>query len=112
RLILNDAYNANPTSMASALRTAIEMAAGRPVWAVLGPMAELGSVSAQAHRRIGRLAAALPFQRVVVVGDAAPLADAAGAERVGDADAAAALVLREAPPDAVVLVKGSRSAGL
>ena len=41
--VLNDAYNANPESMAAALRTADGMAGDGRVIAVLGQMAELGA---------------------------------------------------------------------
>src|SRR6185437_262208 len=40
--VINDAYNANPESMAAALRALLALAAGRPTVAVLGEMAELG----------------------------------------------------------------------
>ena len=53
--LVNDAYNANPDSVEAALRTVAKMP-GRHV-AVLGLMAELGSVEEAEHLRIGRLAA-------------------------------------------------------
>lgn len=54
--IINDAYNASPKSMASALELLSEMGARRKV-AVLGDMLELGSHGPAAHREVGRLAA-------------------------------------------------------
>jgi UDP-N-acetylmuramoyl-tripeptide--D-alanyl-D-alanine ligase len=115
RTIVNDAYNANPTSTAAALRAARDLASDRPAWAVLGEMAELGPIAAAEHLRIGRLARALRYDRVIAVGQrAAAIAEGAGAigSRAADGDEAAALVWAEAPSDAVVLVKGSRVAGL
>lgn len=115
RLVVNDAYNANPTSVSAALRTLVEITSDRPRWAVLGPMAELGPVSVAEHRRIGRLAAGLGLERIVVVGEeAVPIAEGAGsvAVCVEGAEEAAALVGAEAPPDAAVLVKGSRVSSL
>ena len=50
-LVVNDAYNANPESMAAALRALTTMARGRRSWAVLGEMAELGPAAADEHRR-------------------------------------------------------------
>ncbi len=110
--VVNDAYNANPDSMASALRTVAGMG-GRPM-AVLGLMAELGPVAAAEHARIGRLAADLGFDPVVVVGDEPGIAAAAGpaAQRVATPADAVRAILAHAGPGAVVLVKGSRAAGL
>ena len=120
-LLVNDAYNANPESMAAALRALRTMARGRRSWAVLGPMAELGEAAADEHRRIGALAAELGVDRLVVVGpDAAGIHQAAGREpgwagktvHVPDVAAAVALLRAELLPEDVVLVKASRSAGL
>ena len=114
-LVVNDAYNANPESMAAALRALTTMARGRRSWAVLGEMAELGASAADEHRRVGELTAELGVDRVVVVGpDAQRLYAAAreGAVHVDDADAAIALLRAQLRPEDVVLVKASRSAGL
>ena len=114
-LVVNDAYNANPESMAAALRALTTMARGRRSWAVLGEMAELGASAADEHRRVGELTAELGVDRVVVVGpDAQRLYAAAreGAVHVDDADAAIALLQAQLRPEDVVLVKASRSAGL
>ena len=54
-LILDDAYNASPASVAGALRL-LRGLGGRRV-ALLGEMAELGELAEREHRRIGRLAA-------------------------------------------------------
>ena len=54
--ILNDAYNANPSSMRAALETiALATLPGRRV-AVLGEMRELGTSALIMHQEIGRLA--------------------------------------------------------
>jgi len=119
--VLDDAYNANPTSMAAALRAARWMAGGGRCIAVLGPMAELGSIAADEHERIGELAARLRIDVVVTVGAEAELI-AAGAEREGVEpdrvircdgveDAVRALAGIVAPGD-LVLVKASRVARL
>ncbi|MGH9273148.1 MAG: UDP-N-acetylmuramoyl-tripeptide--D-alanyl-D-alanine ligase [Acidimicrobiales bacterium] len=103
-VVLNDAYNANPTSMAAALRSLAALPAQRRI-AVLGVMAELGAGSDAAHAAIGELAAGLGI-RVIAV--AAP---AYGGEDVPDMDAALAALGQLADGDAVLL-KGSRVAGL
>ena len=118
-VVLNDAYNANPTSMAAALAALVALGNGSGRrFAVLGPMAELGAVSDAEHRRIGRLAAGSGLAGVVAVGPgAAPLAEGsreAGADAIlveGPAAAVAVLAGRLRPGDAV-LVKASRVAGL
>jgi UDP-N-acetylmuramoyl-tripeptide--D-alanyl-D-alanine ligase len=114
--VVNDAYNANPESVRAALETLVSLAGARRSWAVLGPMAELGAASDQAHVDTGALAATLGVSRVVAVGSPAlhDGASAAGADsaEVPDVDAALALLRAELEPTDVVLVKGSRSAGL
>lgn len=102
--ILNDAYNANPTSMAAALRSLAALPVRRHI-AVLGTMAELGSRSPQAHRDIGELADSLGVQVLAV--DAA----AYGARNLADLDSVLEALGKLGPDDAVLL-KGSRVAGL
>jgi UDP-N-acetylmuramoyl-tripeptide--D-alanyl-D-alanine ligase len=111
-VVVNDAYNANPTSMEAALRTTATL--GTPHLAVLGVMAELGPVAEEEHRRIGALAAELGFDPVIVVGDAPGLVDGAAEAAVAVADGGAAfeVATRAASDGAAILVKGSRVAGL
>jgi UDP-N-acetylmuramoyl-tripeptide--D-alanyl-D-alanine ligase len=110
--VIDDSYNANPDSMAAALRTAAAVP-GRHV-AVLGEMAELGHIAAAEHERIGRLVRELGFVAVVVVGSDPGLVAGAGpiARPVADAAAAAAVVSRIVRDGDVVLVKASRAVGL
>lgn len=54
--LINDAYNANPSSMTAAIRIFAQEKAKRKI-AVVGDMNELGSYSEEAHRAIGRLLA-------------------------------------------------------
>jgi UDP-N-acetylmuramoyl-tripeptide--D-alanyl-D-alanine ligase len=107
--VLNDAYNAGPASMAAALRSLDALDATHAV-AVLGVMAELGSGSADAHRRVADLAEDLGVQVIAVAApDYGPAAD-----HVTDIDEARALLHAGGPlgPGHAVLVKGSRVAGL
>jgi UDP-N-acetylmuramoyl-tripeptide--D-alanyl-D-alanine ligase len=121
--VVNDAYNANPDSMKAALKTLAVMSRGksRRTWAVLGPMAELGEASQDAHFDLGRFVVRLDLSRLVVVGAeaggihaGAVLEGSWGEEsvHVDDVDAAVALLREELAPGDVVLVKASRSAGL
>jgi UDP-N-acetylmuramoyl-tripeptide--D-alanyl-D-alanine ligase len=78
--VVNDAFNANPDSVAAALRTLASMGGGvRRTVAVIGEMAELGGITRQAHEQAGQLAADLGVSVLVAVGgaDAAALARAA-----------------------------------
>jgi UDP-N-acetylmuramoyl-tripeptide--D-alanyl-D-alanine ligase len=114
--VVNDAYNANPESVAAALRTLVVMAgAHRRSWAVLGPLAELGEAAGQAYREIGALTASLGVDRLVVVGEQAePMqyGAAPGSVLVPDVPAALELLHGELIPGDVVLIKASRSFGL
>lgn len=67
--IINDAYNANPTSMESALRELLRFRAGGRLVAVLGDMKELEEFSEEAHRNTGRLIMELGVDAFVAVGD-------------------------------------------
>ncbi len=125
--VVNDAYNANPASVAAALKAVRWMShpAGSPgdgrAIAVLGEMAELGPISDREHERVGELVARLGIDRLVAVGPGARLI-AVGALREGveadrvttcdEVSEAVAAVRAFARPGDVVLVKGSRVAGL
>jgi UDP-N-acetylmuramoyl-tripeptide--D-alanyl-D-alanine ligase len=67
--IINDAYNANPASMASAFHT-LKMfpCAGKKI-AVLGDMLELGQISQSAHYDVGKLAAEVPVDHLFLLGE-------------------------------------------
>ena len=65
--VVNDAYNANPDSMAAALRALAALGDGRRTWAVLGPMRELGHESAAAHAEVATLAKELGIDELVTV---------------------------------------------
>jgi UDP-N-acetylmuramoyl-tripeptide--D-alanyl-D-alanine ligase len=117
-VVLNDSYNANPSSMTAALHALASVdVTGRRI-AVLGDMRELGVHGDAAHADAGRLAAALGIDRLIGVGaGGARIAAAASdagieVEIVADAREAARLVRREARPGDAVLVKASRALGL
>jgi len=64
--IINDTYNANPQSMAAALRVLAALK-GRKI-AVLGDMLELGRATSSAHEKIGNLARKLGIDVLVSIG--------------------------------------------
>jgi UDP-N-acetylmuramoyl-tripeptide--D-alanyl-D-alanine ligase len=66
--ILNDAYNANPDSMESALRTMTEFPVEGRKFIVLGDMYELGDTSEREHRALGRKVAEFGFDHVFFTG--------------------------------------------
>lgn len=119
--VVNDAYNANPESMAAGLKAARWMAREGRLVAVLGHMAELGPISLAAHERIGELVVRIGVDRLVTVGaPARAILRAAvreglepeGAIAVETPEEALEEVRRAVRPGDVVLVKGSRVVGL
>jgi UDP-N-acetylmuramoyl-tripeptide--D-alanyl-D-alanine ligase len=104
-LVLNDAYNSNPTALEAALHSLAALDADRRI-AVLGVMAELGDISDARHAEMGELADELDIEVVTVdcpaygVGTDVPTVEAAVA------------ALGPLGRDDAVLVKASRSAGL
>lgn len=122
-IVINDTYNANPDSMRAALEAlrAIGTSRRRRTVAILGEMKELGSEHDAGHRAVGRAAAELGVDVLVVVSEAArPMAEGAAeaantvAEVIVTAgrDEAVDWVRQNAGPEDVVLVKASRGAAL
>lgn len=106
-VLVNDCYNANPTSMRAALEHLASIKTdGRRV-AVLGGMAELGPDAPAYHREIGALARELGVGPIVGVGELAR--DYAPDGWAPDAEAAAPGVSKLLDPGDVVLIKGSRA---
>ena len=98
--LIDDSYNANPSSMEAALRTLASISAENRI-AVLGAMAEISDPHRE-HARIQDLAESLGI-RVVVLEDA-PFPQ--GGVTVTDAIA----IIRDGGANTAVLVKGSRAA--
>ncbi|MCW2795818.1 UDP-N-acetylmuramoyl-tripeptide--D-alanyl-D-alanine ligase [Nocardioides sp.] len=122
-LVVNDAYNANPASMAAAIDALVAIGGrrARRTVAVLGEMKELGPAAHDAHVGVGAFAAAAGVDLVLVVGEAAAgIAEGAraSADWAGEAivtagrDEALAWLRKNAVAEDVVLVKASRGAAL
>jgi UDP-N-acetylmuramoyl-tripeptide--D-alanyl-D-alanine ligase len=113
--VVNDAYNANPTSMRAALLDLVARADGRRRVAILGEMAELGETSTVYHERVGALLDELGIELVVAVGESArPYLHGALSEArqwITGADAFDTVAGHLEPGDAI-LVKASRAVGL
>jgi UDP-N-acetylmuramoyl-tripeptide--D-alanyl-D-alanine ligase len=115
--VIDDTYNANPDSVAAALRTLASIpAAGRRI-AVLGRMGELGADAEMGHRLVGEVAAQVHVDMVIGVGaEAKWITEAAwrgGVEKVIHVESIeeGTKALREfAKAGDLVLIKGSRSA--
>lgn len=108
-VLINDCYNANPVSMEAALGH-LASESGEQKIAVLGLMGELGDEADSYHAEVGRFAREAGIDLVIGVG---PEASGYGPDLLVDDPAAAAAELAERDrPGTVVLVKGSRSAGL
>lgn len=66
--LIDDTYNANPTSMEAACRLLAEWSPASRRILVVGDMAELGSQSAEWHRMVGRTAARMRIDHLAAVG--------------------------------------------
>lgn len=118
--LINDAYNANPASMAAALDVLRSWPIGYRRFFVAGQMRELGEASPAKHEELGRQVTAAGIEVFLAVGEMADVT-AEAARRSGrftqvetaanPADAVAVLK-RVVRPDDVILIKGSRAEGL
>ena len=116
--IIDDTYNASPTSVIAALNLLADLD-GRRV-AILGDMLELGSYEEVGHRKVGARAAEV-LQRLITVGPRARwIAEEAVATGMNPDHVAAVDTVEEAikqaeawlEPGDVVLVKASRAMAL
>jgi UDP-N-acetylmuramoyl-tripeptide--D-alanyl-D-alanine ligase len=128
RLVLDDSYNASPRSVSAALKTAAALARARGTGmvAVLGDMLELGAEELAAHRTAGIRVVEAGARAFVAAGPRmseagrsalrqtmdGPRGQRTAVVLVRDAAGAVEAALEVARDDDVVLVKGSRSAGM
>ncbi len=122
RIVMDDCYNANPTSMRAALRT-VSASAGSAAraFAVLGDMLELGPDTARQHEALGQEVAGMRFAGLAAVGELAAHM-AAGARGAGlsrqqvlatlDPELAAAAMVEWSQPGDWILIKASRGTRL
>ena len=108
--VINDAYNANPMSVAANLRTLASIPSnnGRKRIALLGDMLELGPTEVEQHAEIGRLALGLGID---IVGFAGPRFTKAMADSglcSPDAESLANLIRDQVAPGDILFIKGSR----
>jgi UDP-N-acetylmuramoyl-tripeptide--D-alanyl-D-alanine ligase len=111
--LIDDSYNANPSSMAAAIDTLL-LADGER-WLVLGDMAELGADAQALHAGIGKRARERGVDRLFAVGPLGAMtveAFGAGGEHFDDKAALIAALKSRVHAGVTCLVKGSRSAGM
>jgi UDP-N-acetylmuramoyl-tripeptide--D-alanyl-D-alanine ligase len=110
--LIDDSYNANPSSMRAAVEVLSSLAGRR--WLVLGDMAELGSHAEEAHADIGEFARAQGVERLYATGALGKrTVESFGAGAHWFADLAALIAaltaaLGAAGPEVRILIKGSR----
>jgi len=111
--IVDDSYNANPSSMKAGIEVLANVDARR--WLVMGDMGELGEAAPQSHEEIGRFARNHRIDRLFATGKHAALAVESfgpGAQWFADTESLAGAVNADISREVCVLVKGSRSARL
>lgn len=111
--VIDDTYNANPSSLSAGL--AVLQSLSQESWLALGDMAELGENAAAVHREMGRQIRESGVTKLFVSGELARLAAEGfgqGAEVFAGQAEMAAAISRQADASACLLVKGSRSAGM
>lgn len=105
--LLNDVYNANPTSMAASLQV-LSRAAGRKV-CILGDMLELGEQAPSLHERVAREASRLGIDVLIGVGPLfAPWMSVLGGLGFESQDALLSALPSLLLDGDTILVKGSR----
>ncbi len=107
--LIDDSYNANPSSAVAGLEVLAGLEGER--WLLLGEMAELGEHAIDAHAEVGRAARRLGVSRLFAIGPTTPHAVEAfghGAEWYAALEPMVAAVGKALRPGVAVLVKGSR----
>jgi UDP-N-acetylmuramoyl-tripeptide--D-alanyl-D-alanine ligase len=108
--IVDDSYNANPSSMKAGIEVLANVDARR--WLVMGDMGELGDLASESHEEIGRFARNHRVDRLFATGKLSALAVesfGSGAQWFADTESLARAVNAELTRGVCLLVKGSRS---
>jgi UDP-N-acetylmuramoyl-tripeptide--D-alanyl-D-alanine ligase len=108
--LLDDSYNANPSSLRAGIDT-LQSLPGEH-WLILGDMLELGAGSEELHSEMGTYARNAGVHRLFAIGAQARFAVEAfgvGAEWFGNIEALIAQARVQLQPHVTVLIKGSRA---
>ncbi|GAB3482591.1 UDP-N-acetylmuramoyl-tripeptide--D-alanyl-D-alanine ligase [Marinomonas epiphytica] len=113
-LLINDCYNASPSSVEAAIDVLV-MQNATGSWLILGALGELGDQWQEIHAALGRYAASKGVKNLVCVGEVAAIAGRAFEQSGGKAvfchnHQDAAKQVQELNENHAILVKGSRSA--
>jgi UDP-N-acetylmuramoyl-tripeptide--D-alanyl-D-alanine ligase len=120
--IINDAYNASPTSMRAALNLLAELEPHLHKWALLGDIREIGSEEEKYHKELGRYAVEMKINRIYTTGEKGRWIAEGAKEANQDPrteirhfsslDEASRVLLDEGNNQVLLLVKASRAAQL
>ena len=108
--LVDDSYNANPSSLKAGLDAFKSFGGAR--WLILGDMMELGESADELHAEVGRYAKQAGIARLFAIGSRSHFAVEAfgkGAQWFSDMDALIAEARSALAPGIAVLIKGSRS---
>ena len=114
--LINDVYNANPTSMKAAIDTLCELESNAKI-AILGDMFELGHLAEKEHYQLGAYIAERELDYIIAIGElAAKITEGAVENGFATANAFNFLEKKEVvkkalelvSADDIILVKGSR----
>jgi len=108
--LIDDSYNANPSSLRAGLDTLQSMGGRR--WLVLGDMLELGAGADELHTQIGAYARTTGIEKLWAIGPHCKFAVQAfgpGAEWFADIEQLITAVQGALAPSVTVLIKGSRA---
>lgn len=114
---LDDSYNAGPESMMAAFASIRHIAGEKKAYACIGDMLELGPVAKQKHFEIGKRAAELKLDALLIIGDykedvmtgALSVDPKMDVEFFESKEAMADELIRRVAPGDVVLLKASHS---
>jgi UDP-N-acetylmuramoyl-tripeptide--D-alanyl-D-alanine ligase len=120
--IINDAYNASPSSMYAALNMLTELEPELEKWALLAGIEELGDLEKHYHHQVGEYVVQKGITKLITVGEKGYFIYEAAAKQesshqleyihLDTNDEASAYLLAEGNKQILLLVKASRKAGL